>query len=355
MSSVGPASQRLVRKSHDDTVLGGRGGEPETSSQRVRDVLSCFEGRADIAWACEDEAWVPEPSHDVRRLLTVSGPVQVALELARLYLLQGQLDLCEQHCAGLLQTEKDHETAAVVRGCCPGPHGHGAGSCGPGPHSHGAGGCGPGPPQPQGRLLPSPVTRSTGLWGSRGFSTGSVTPDGRGGLAAGGSSVFPPGPHPRGEGEAHSLQGKPHPLVKARQGQVPGASGSMRKQPSPVLPLSALSPRPPPGLSPAEVGNPHSTPLPTSGSSPTWVEGLAPRCPLSAFPASFHPHAHPSPQAVPPPVGPSPSAQRRSLGSSFLPPLLSRPPFPPQPPLRAHASCYPSIVCILTGDGRPDV
>ena len=134
-----------VRKSHDDTVLGGRGGEPETSSQRVRDVLSCFEGRADIAWACEDEAWVPEPSHDVRRLLTVSGPVQVALELARLYLLQGQLDLCEQHCAGLLQTEKDHETAAVVRGCCPGPHGHGAGSCGPGPHSHGAGGCGPGP------------------------------------------------------------------------------------------------------------------------------------------------------------------------------------------------------------------
>lgn len=145
MSSVGPASQRLVRKSHDDTVLGGRGGEPETSSQRVRDVLSCFEGRADIAWACEDEAWVPEPSHDVRRLLTVSGPVQVALELARLYLLQGQLDLCEQHCAGLLQTEKDHETATVVRGCCPGPHGHGAGSCGPGPHSHGAGGCGPGP------------------------------------------------------------------------------------------------------------------------------------------------------------------------------------------------------------------
>uniref|UniRef100_A0A452F395 Tetratricopeptide repeat domain 21A n=1 Tax=Capra hircus TaxID=9925 RepID=A0A452F395_CAPHI len=39
---------------------------------------------------------------------------KVALELARLYLLQGQLDLCEQHCAGLLQTEKDHETAAVV-------------------------------------------------------------------------------------------------------------------------------------------------------------------------------------------------------------------------------------------------
>lgn len=69
---------------------------------------------------------MPEPSHDTRRLLTVSGPVQVALELARLYLLQGQLDLCEQHCAGLLQTRQDHETAAVVR-LLPGPHGHRAG------------------------------------------------------------------------------------------------------------------------------------------------------------------------------------------------------------------------------------
>ena len=42
------------------------------------------------------------------------------LELARLCLLQGHLDLCEQHCAILLQTEKNHETASVVRGCGPG-------------------------------------------------------------------------------------------------------------------------------------------------------------------------------------------------------------------------------------------
>ena len=38
------------------------------------------------------------------------------LELARLYLLQGHLDLCEQHCADLLQTEKSHEMASVVWG-----------------------------------------------------------------------------------------------------------------------------------------------------------------------------------------------------------------------------------------------
>lgn len=52
--------------------------------------------------------------------VTVPGPVQVLLELARLCLLQGHLDLCEQHCAILLQTEKNHETASVVRGCGPG-------------------------------------------------------------------------------------------------------------------------------------------------------------------------------------------------------------------------------------------
>ncbi|XP_070632170.1 tetratricopeptide repeat protein 21A isoform X2 [Bos indicus] len=39
---------------------------------------------------------------------------KVVLELARLYLLQGHLDLCEQHCADLLQTEKNHEAASVV-------------------------------------------------------------------------------------------------------------------------------------------------------------------------------------------------------------------------------------------------
>ncbi|XP_065789098.1 tetratricopeptide repeat protein 21A isoform X2 [Muntiacus reevesi] len=38
---------------------------------------------------------------------------KVVLELARLYLLQGHLDLCEQHCAVLLQTE-NHETASVT-------------------------------------------------------------------------------------------------------------------------------------------------------------------------------------------------------------------------------------------------
>ncbi|XP_074168694.1 tetratricopeptide repeat protein 21A isoform X4 [Rhinolophus sinicus] len=39
---------------------------------------------------------------------------KVVLELARLYLLQGHLDLCKQHCAILLQTEKNHETASMM-------------------------------------------------------------------------------------------------------------------------------------------------------------------------------------------------------------------------------------------------
>ncbi|XP_063518086.1 tetratricopeptide repeat protein 21A isoform X9 [Pongo pygmaeus] len=39
---------------------------------------------------------------------------KVMLELAELYLLQGHLDLCEQHCAILLQTEQNHETASVL-------------------------------------------------------------------------------------------------------------------------------------------------------------------------------------------------------------------------------------------------
>ncbi|XP_032203773.1 tetratricopeptide repeat protein 21A isoform X2 [Mustela erminea] len=39
---------------------------------------------------------------------------KVVLELARLFLLQGQLDLCEQHCALLLQSEEHHETASVM-------------------------------------------------------------------------------------------------------------------------------------------------------------------------------------------------------------------------------------------------
>ncbi|XP_059246499.1 tetratricopeptide repeat protein 21A isoform X4 [Mustela nigripes] len=39
---------------------------------------------------------------------------EVVLELARLFLLQGQLDLCEQHCALLLQSEEHHETASVM-------------------------------------------------------------------------------------------------------------------------------------------------------------------------------------------------------------------------------------------------
>ncbi|KAK7816734.1 hypothetical protein U0070_009259, partial [Myodes glareolus] len=38
----------------------------------------------------------------------------VALELAQLYLLQGQLDLCEQRCGPLLQMEQTHERAAVM-------------------------------------------------------------------------------------------------------------------------------------------------------------------------------------------------------------------------------------------------
>ncbi|XP_004412157.1 PREDICTED: tetratricopeptide repeat protein 21A isoform X2 [Odobenus rosmarus divergens] len=39
---------------------------------------------------------------------------KVVLELAQLYLLQGQLDLCEQHCTILLQSKQNHETAAVM-------------------------------------------------------------------------------------------------------------------------------------------------------------------------------------------------------------------------------------------------
>lgn len=39
---------------------------------------------------------------------------KVVLELAHLYLLQGHLDLCEQHCDILLQTEKNHEMASVM-------------------------------------------------------------------------------------------------------------------------------------------------------------------------------------------------------------------------------------------------
>ncbi|XP_040850864.1 tetratricopeptide repeat protein 21A isoform X1 [Ochotona curzoniae] len=39
---------------------------------------------------------------------------QVMLELARIHLLQGHLDLCEQQCAALLHTEQTHEAAAVM-------------------------------------------------------------------------------------------------------------------------------------------------------------------------------------------------------------------------------------------------
>ncbi|CAK7311819.1 Tetratricopeptide repeat protein 21A [Vulpes lagopus] len=39
---------------------------------------------------------------------------KVVLELAKLYMLQGHLDLCEQHCAIILQTEENHESASVM-------------------------------------------------------------------------------------------------------------------------------------------------------------------------------------------------------------------------------------------------
>ncbi|XP_012311059.2 tetratricopeptide repeat protein 21A isoform X3 [Aotus nancymaae] len=39
---------------------------------------------------------------------------KVMLELAQLHLLQGHLDLCEQHCAILMQTDQSHETASVL-------------------------------------------------------------------------------------------------------------------------------------------------------------------------------------------------------------------------------------------------
>lgn len=47
---------------------------------------------------------------------------QVALELAQLYLLQGQLDLCEQRCGPLLQMEQTQERAAVVGAACHAAH-----------------------------------------------------------------------------------------------------------------------------------------------------------------------------------------------------------------------------------------
>lgn len=37
------------------------------------------------------------------------------LGLAQLYLLQGHLDLCEEQCATLLQTEENYEPGTVVR------------------------------------------------------------------------------------------------------------------------------------------------------------------------------------------------------------------------------------------------
>lgn len=53
-----------------------------------------------------------------RSLVGSSLPVsvQVVLELARISLLQGHLDLCQQYCAVLLETDKYRETACVVRG-----------------------------------------------------------------------------------------------------------------------------------------------------------------------------------------------------------------------------------------------
>lgn len=38
----------------------------------------------------------------------------MVLELAQLYLLQGQLDLCEQRCSPLLQIEETQERASMV-------------------------------------------------------------------------------------------------------------------------------------------------------------------------------------------------------------------------------------------------
>lgn len=61
----------------------------------------------------------PSPSAPVtlRGWVIASGPsFQVVLELARVSLLQGHLDLCQQYCAVLLETDKYHETACVVRG-----------------------------------------------------------------------------------------------------------------------------------------------------------------------------------------------------------------------------------------------
>lgn len=311
-------------------------GRPETSSQRVRDVLSCFEGRADIAMGVGDEAWVPEPSHDTRWLLCVSGPVRW-LELARLYLLQGPAGPCHvSNTVASCRPIRTHETAAVVRGCCPGPTATGWEAADRAPT------------QPQGRLLPSPVTRSAGLWGSRGFSTGSVTPDGRVGWQQGAASSLPG--HIQGEGEAHSLQGKP-PTVKARRGQVPGASGSMRKQPSPVLPLSALSPRPPPGLSQQRWVTPiHAAAHIWQFSDMGGGAGL--RCPPSAF--------------LPPSILRPPPLPRLShllwdllqcletLPRKFFP---ASPPFPSPPSHHSLPPCPCKLLslaslCILTGDGR---
>lgn len=157
---------------------------------------------------------------------------QVVLALARLYLLQGHLDLCEQHCAILLQTEKNHETASMVRGplglfpALPGVPVNNSGCF----------------LAPEPRCLANPSLR-----GCRADERLSVDlPSFRleGGLAAEGSI------HLLGQSwggnEVDSLQGKPHPLsVKARAGWVPGVGEVHGKGPSPVLLLSSLSPIPP--------------------------------------------------------------------------------------------------------------
>lgn len=64
--------------------------------------------------ACKAERRIREGVEGDGRAGSLLVFPQVALELAQLHLLLGQLDLCEQCCGPLLQTEQTHERAAVV-------------------------------------------------------------------------------------------------------------------------------------------------------------------------------------------------------------------------------------------------
>uniref|UniRef100_F7FMX1 Tetratricopeptide repeat domain 21A n=1 Tax=Monodelphis domestica TaxID=13616 RepID=F7FMX1_MONDO len=68
---------------------------------------------------CQSDGEAPEPGPgSLAPAITQASAAplspQVTLELAQLYLIQGDLDACEHHCAVLLQSDQSHETASVM-------------------------------------------------------------------------------------------------------------------------------------------------------------------------------------------------------------------------------------------------